>query len=380
MKRVTIAIDSFKGSLSSSEVARAFERGFSAELPRCELRKVLVADGGEGMVVALVESLGAEYVTIKVNDPLMRPIEARYGILQRERIAIIEMSAASGLPLLCENERNPMRTTTYGTGEMILDALGRGCRKFLIGIGGSATNDAGVGMLQALGFRFLDRNGTQLTGGGEILSLIESIDESRVPRELNDAEFVVACDVDNPLCGPSGAAYVYAPQKGADEKMVEELDRGLQNFARVVRQHNGVDISSLPGAGAAGGLGGGFVALLCARLERGIDMVLGAMRFDEIIAGCDLVVTGEGRLDSQTVMGKAPSGVLRAASKQGIPCVAIGGAVEWCEELEHSDFVAIVPIASESVPLSEAMRRDVAERNVEITAREIARKIRQRGL
>lgn len=380
MKRVTIAIDSFKGSLSSSEVARAFERGFSAEFPLCELRKVVVADGGEGMVVAMVESLGAEYVSIKVNDPLMRPIEARYGILQRERIAIIEMSAASGLPLLEVGERNPMRTTTYGTGEMILDALGRGCRKFLIGIGGSATNDAGVGMLQALGFRFLDEKGQLLEGGGEILSRIASIDESGVGRELLKAEFVVACDVDSPLCGPRGAACVFAPQKGADRQMVEALDCGLQNFARVVRQHNGVDISSLPGAGAAGGLGGGFVALLCARLERGVDMVLGAMRFDEIISGSNLVITGEGRMDRQTMMGKVPSGVLRAALKQQIPCIAIAGAVEWCEELEQSEFAAIVPIASESVPLSEAMRRDVAERNVEMTAREIARKIKQRGL
>ena len=269
-----------------------------------------------------------------------------------------------------------MKTTTYGTGQMILDALGRGCRKFLIGIGGSATNDAGVGMLRALGFRFLDGEGRELTGGGECLRQIASIDESGAADGLREAEFIVACDVTNPLYGPEGAAYVFAPQKGADAKMVEELDCGLRIFADVVKSHNGQDVATLQGAGAAGGLGGGFKALLGAKLERGIEMVLGAMRFDEIIADSDLVITGEGRLDAQTVMGKAPSGVLSAAQRQGIPCIAIGGGVRWCEELRGSDFAAILPIVSAPMALEEAMRCDVAAQNVERTAQQVGRMLK----
>ena len=376
IRRITIAIDSFKGSLSSAEVADAFERGFLIEHPQCAVRKVSVADGGEGTVEALVETMQGEYVSVEVADPLMRPIVARYGVIDGGKTAVMEMSAASGLPLLRAEERNPLKTTTYGTGQMILDALGRGCRKFLIGIGGSATNDAGVGMLRALGFRFLDGEGRELTGGGECLQRIASIDESGAADGLREAEFIVACDVVNPLYGPEGAAYVFAPQKGADAKMVEELDCGLRIFADVVKQHNGEDVATLQGAGAAGGLGGGFKALLGAKLERGIEMVLGAMRFDEIIADSDLVITGEGRLDAQTVMGKAPSGVLSAARRQGIPCIAIGGGVRWCEELRGSDFAAILPIVSVPMALEEAMRCDVAAQNVERTAQQVGRMLK----
>ena len=376
MKKITVAIDSFKGSLSSHEVACAFERGFRCEFPQAEVCKVSVADGGEGTVEALVQTLGGEEVRIVASDPLMRGVEVCYGIVDGGRTAVMEMSAASGLPLLAPEERNPLKTTTYGTGEMIADALARGCRKFLVGIGGSATNDAGVGMLRALGFRFLDAEGQELVGGGEILDKITTIDDSGALEALHEAEFVVACDVTNPLYGPEGAAYVFAPQKGADAAMVEQLDGGLRNFAEVVKRYNGEDVASLQGAGAAGGLGGGFKALLGARLERGIEMVLGAMRFDDIIAGSDLVVTGEGRLDSQTVMGKTPSGVLRAACKQGIPCIAIGGAIEYCKELAESDFAALFPVVSGPVSLERAMQRDVAEANVERTATQIAKMLK----
>ena len=378
MKKITVAIDSFKGSLASYEVACAFERGFLREFPQAEVRKVSVADGGEGTVEALVQTLGGEQVRIVASDPLMRGVEVCYGIVDGGRTAVMEMSAASGLPLLAPEERNPLKTTTYGTGEMIADALARGCRKFLVGIGGSATNDAGVGMLRALGFRFLDAEGCELVGGGEILDKIATIDDSGALEALRESEFVVACDVTNPLYGPEGAAYVFAPQKGADAAMVEQLDGGLRNFAEVVKRYNGEDVASLQGAGAAGGLGGGFKALLGARLERGIEMVLSAMRFDDIIAGSDLVVTGEGRLDSQTVMGKTPSGVLRAACKQGIPCIAIGGAVEYCKELAESDFAAIFPVVSGPMPLERAMQKDVAEANVERTATQIARVLKIR--
>lgn len=373
MKKITVAVDSFKGSLSSCEVADAFEVGFKRVFPACEVCKVGIADGGEGLVDALVQALGGEYVELTVADPLMRPVTARYGIVDNGATAVVEMSAASGLPLLAVQERNPLKTTTYGTGEMIADALGRGCRKFLVGIGGSATNDAGVGMLRALGFRFLNATGEELMGGGEILEQISTIDNSSVIEGLAEAQFTVACDVTNPLYGVEGAAYVFAPQKGADAAMVERLDAGLRSFAEVVKRYNGEDISAVAGAGAAGGMGGGFKALLGAQLQRGIDMVLAAMHFDEIIAGSDLVITGEGRLDRQTVMGKAPSGVLRMAREQGIPCVAIGGAVEMCEELAESDFAAIFPIISAPISLERAMQSDVAAANVVRTATQIAR-------
>ena len=372
MKRITIAVDSFKGSLSSREVADAFEAGFRTRIPDCEVRKVSIADGGEGTVDALVETLNGDYVEARVADPLGRPIVARYGVIDGGTTAVMEMSAASGLPLIAPEERNPLLTSTYGTGEMIAQAMERGCRKFLVGIGGSATNDGGTGMLRALGFRFFDAEGRELVGGGEILERIAQIDSSNARKELNECEFVVACDVTNPLYGPEGAAYVFAPQKGADAAMVERLDQGLRTYARAIERYNGVQVDQIAGAGAAGGLGGGFKALLGARLERGIDMVLNAMQFDRIIAGSDLVITGEGRIDRQTTMGKAPSGVLREATAQGIPTIAIGGAVQVCDELEHSGFAAVLPIVAGPVALEVAMQREVAIANVRRTAAQIA--------
>ena len=373
MKRITVAVDSFKGSLSSREVADAFALGWKSVLPECEVRKVSIADGGEGTVDALVETLDGEYIEVEVSDPLGRPIQARYGVVDGGKTAVMEMSAASGLPLLTPEERNPLKTSTFGTGEMIADALQRGCRKLLIGIGGSATNDGGLGMLRALGFRLLDKEGCELSGDGSSLERLVQIDNSDAMKELSEAEFIVACDVNNPLYGERGAAYVYAPQKGADAVMVERLDAGLRNYSRVVEELNGEAVADMPGAGAAGGLGAGFKAILGAKLERGIDMVLGAMHFDRIIEGSDLVVTGEGRLDRQTVMGKAPSGVLQAASAQSIPTIAIGGAVAWCEELASSDFTALLPIVAGPVSLEVAMRRDVATENVRRTAVQIAK-------
>lgn len=373
MKCITVAVDSFKGSLSSREVADAFEAGWQSVLPECAVRKVSIADGGEGTVEALVETLDGEYVEVEVSDPLGRPIKARYGIIEQGRTAVMEMSAASGLPLLTTEERNPLKSSTFGTGEMIADALRRGCRRFLVGIGGSATNDGGLGMARALGFRLLDSEGGELVGDGASLEQLAVIDASEVMKELSEAEFTVACDVTNPLYGERGAAYVYAPQKGADAEMVARLDAGLQNYARVVEQFNGSKVADMPGAGAAGGLGAGFKALLGARLERGIDMVLGAMNFDKIIEGSDLVITGEGRLDRQTVMGKAPSGVLQAATAQDIPTIAIGGAVAWCGELEQSEFAALLPIVAGPISLEVAMQRDVAIENVRRTASQIAK-------
>lgn len=378
MKKVVIATDSFKGSLSSREVADNFALGLHSVCPDCEVVKVGIADGGEGTIEVLVEALGGDYVEVEVCDPLHRPIRARYGVIDGGKSAIIEMSAASGLPLLKTEERNPLLTSTYGTGEIIADAIKRGCRNILVGIGGSATNDGGTGMLRALGFRFLDHAGNELVGGGEVLEQIASIDDNQTIPELSECKFTVACDVTNPLYGKEGAAFVFAPQKGADMAMVEQLDRGLRNYARVIEEFNGVQIGDMEGAGAAGGLGGGFTALLGAKLERGIDMVLSAMHFEQIIADADLVITGEGRLDRQTMMGKAPSGVLKMATAHNIPTIAIGGEVVWCEELRTSGFTAIEAVTPAGTPHEEAMRPETAKENVRLTAVKIAKRFANR--
>lgn len=372
--KVAIAVDSFKGSLSSREVADAFEQGLRIHLPDCEVVKVTIADGGEGTMEALVETLKGEFVEVEACDPLHRHIKARYGTIDNGSTAIIDIATASGLPLLKEEERNPLYTSTYGTGELIADALQRGCRKFFIGLGGSATNDAGVGMFRALGFRFLDHSGKELIGGGEILEHIADIDDSAIVPELFDSTFIAACDVQNRLFGEFGAAYTFAPQKGADKEAVEQLDSGLRNFARVVAGYNGSMIALIEGGGAAGGVGGGVVALLNARLVRGIDMVLNAMHFDKIIEGCDLVVTGEGCIDNQTIMGKAPSGVLRIAQSKNIPTIAIGGGVVWCNELRNSGFASIEVVTPEGMEVEEAMTPATAKENIRQAAERIAKR------
>jgi glycerate kinase len=373
--RITLAFDSFKGSLRSDEAANAFEEGLRTVLPDCEVRKAYVADGGEGTMEAIVRSLNGNIIEKTVNDPIGRNIKARYGIIDNGQTAVIEMAEASGLVLLKPKERNPMQTTTYGTGELIVDAIRRGCRKMLIGIGGSATNDGGTGMLSALGFRFLDEKGNVLYGRGSELNKIALIDTHQVLPELRECEFIVACDVTAPLYGPNGAAYVFAPQKGADTEMVEALDKGLKNFAKAIKLFNGKDIAYMPGGGAAGGMGAGMCALLDARLGRGIDMVLDAIRFDEIIKGSDIVVTGEGKIDRQTSMGKTPSGILRRASNQNIPVIAIGGQVEWCDELRQSGFADIICINEEGQPTEKAMQRSIAYENMKRTGTKIGQRI-----
>lgn len=364
MNTILLAFDSFKGSLTSREVADAFEEGVRSVAPDCIIHKVCLADGGEGTAEALVSTLGGEWVKVEVFDPLMRPICARYGVVDDGDTAIIEMAEASGLTLLAEEERNPLKTSTYGTGQLIADALKRGCRKVVIGIGGSATNDAGTGMLSALGFRFFDAEGHLLDGCGESLERVATIDSSLILPELKSVDMRVACDVTNPFCGPQGAAYVFAPQKGADLQMVERLDKGMWHFAEIIKQYNKVDVTHLSGAGAAGGLGGAFSALLGAQLCQGVELVLDALHFEELLKGCDLVVTGEGRIDRQTLMGKAPMGILKAATRRGIPVIAIGGSVERCPELEHSGFSSILSINEEGLPLHLAMRPEVAKEHV----------------
>ena len=374
MKKIVVASDSFKGSLTSLQVAAAVEQGIRKVYPECEVVKLNVADGGEGTMDALRSTLGGRWVNVKVDDPLGRRMNSAYVILNDGRTAVIEMSAASGLPLLRPEERNPMKTSTYGTGEMIADALARGCRRFLVGIGGSATNDGGMGMLSALGFRFLDRNGQELPGVGESMSKVEDIDVSMVMPAVRGAEFVVACDVDSLFCGPSGAAYVFAPQKGAGSHMVEELDMGMCHLAEVIKRVMGKDVRNIPGAGAAGGLGGGFIAFLDARLERGIEMVLDAIGFDAIISGADLVITGEGRVDSQTFTGKTPYGIMKRASEQGIRTVLVGGTVKLDDGDDISEFGAVYSATPPGMPLEEAMHPETAAENIRTAIAEIMKK------
>lgn len=371
--KIVLAFDSFKGSLTSMEVGEAAARGVKKASPDTQTVVVPVADGGEGTVEAVVGATGGEIVTARVTDPLGNKIDATYGI--SGDTAVIEMAAASGLPLVPEDKRNPWLTTSYGTGELIRDAINRGCRKFLIGIGGSATNDAGTGMLRALGFRFLDRDGKETgEGGGEVAKIVE-VDRSHVMPQLAECHFTVACDVTNPLTGPQGSSHIFGPQKGADPDMVEALDAALRSFAEVVTKFGGRDLSDYPGSGAAGGLGFAFIAFLGATLQPGVEMVLNAIGFDRYLDGATLVFTGEGRLDSQTPMGKTPAGVLRHARNQGIDVIGVGGSlqVQAVQTLEETGFAAVFPILPAPMTLDEALRPDVAAANVGRTVEQIIR-------
>jgi glycerate kinase len=369
--KIIVATDSFKGSLSSLEVAEAVDTGIKAVYPECEVVRIPVADGGEGTVEALVWATGGQIREVEVFDPLMQSCYARYGILGDQETAVIEMSAASGLPLVPKDRRNPMLTTTYGTGQLIADALGKGCTRFVLGIGGSATNDAGTGMLQALGYLFTDADGRKLARGGQILEKIANIDASARNPLLDKAEFKVACDVDNVFFGERGAAYVFAPQKGADGRMVRELDRGLRHFADVVKIKLNKDIAFVPGSGAAGGMGGGLLAFLDAHLQPGIDLVLETLHFDEILSGADLVITGEGRMDRQTAMGKAPKGITDTARKQGIPVIAITGNVENAGIINTMGISGVFSVTPGPMSLDEAMKPSAARYHISETVKQI---------
>lgn len=365
MRKIAVASDSFKGSLTSLEVAHCVERAVHDILPDCEVVTAGVADGGEGTMDTLLQALGGERVTIDVKDPLGRIVPASYVVLADGVTAVLEMASASGLTLLAPDERNPLKTSTYGTGQLIRNALDRGCRKFLVGIGGSATNDAGIGMLSALGYCFLDASGVELAPSGETMQYVCMIDSSRIHPHLREAEFTVACDVTAPLFGPEGAAYVYAPQKGADPQMVEALDEGLRHFAGVAAGAMGRDCSHMPGAGAAGGLGYAFRQFLDARLESGVEMVLGAIGFDKLVEGADLVITGEGCIDGQTLTGKAPCGIARHAMRLGVPVLAIGGKVCIDKgQASEAGFMDVLQITPPDMPFAIAMKKEIAAENV----------------
>lgn len=324
---ICVAPDSFKGTLTALEAAECIERGLKKTLKHIAVRKVPMADGGDGTVQTIVEATGGRMVTKRVADPLGRPVRAGFGLSGDGQTAVIEMAAASGLALLKPAEFNPLKTTTRGTGELIRAALDKGAGKILIGIGGSATNDGGTGMARALGVRFLDAKGKDIPEGGGALDALDSIDVSKLDERIADTVVEVACDVDNPLTGRRGAAHIYGPQKGATPAMVRQLDAGLKNMAKVIKRDLGVSINSVPGAGAAGGLGAGLMAFLGGVLRPGIDIVMDAVQLSRRLKGCHLVITGEGRMDAQTINGKTPSGVARAAKELGLPVIAIAGCL-----------------------------------------------------
>lgn len=368
MLRIIAAFDSFKGSLTSREAGEAFCRGFKDVCPDSEVVVLPIADGGEGMAEAVCEGVGGEMVTAVVSDPLGRKLEARYALINGGATAVIAMSAASGLTLLQPYERNPLVASTYGTGELVLDALERGCREIIVGLGGSATNDGGVGMLRALGYRFYDSEGVELCDTMPILERLHSISTAQRNPLLMGVKITAAVDVDNPLCGARGAAEVFARQKGADEDMVARLDCALRHYADVVDAAS----ADIAGAGAAGGMGYALCTLLGARMHSGIDIVLSLHRFDEVVRGAHMVVTGEGSIDAQTLYGKAPAGVLAVAQRHGVPVVALGGRVEGVAELLAGGFSDVRAITPNGQPLADAMQRSVAMHNMERAARRLA--------
>lgn len=375
MKRIVVAGDSFKGSLSSLEFGEACREGIQAVIPEAQIDIITLADGGEGTVAAFTRVWHGEEITVTVNDALMRPRRAVYGASPDGSTAVVEMAQAAGLPVLSNNERNPWITTSYGVGQLINDAVRRGCRRIIVGLGGSATTDGGLGMLQALGFRFTDHNGALIAPGaaGRNMSRVYRIDSTGVDPRLHKVEFVIASDVTNPFHGKLGAAWIFGRQKGADDAMIQQLDNGLANLAIVYLRATGIDVQSIQGSGAAGGLGGALAAILNARMESGIGLVLDAARFDDAAREASLVITGEGRMDAQTLMGKAPAGVLARADALGVPVVALCGAVDYSDALLQSRFKGIFSIQPGAITLAEAMQPETAKKNLRDTAAQVTK-------
>jgi len=355
---IVLAPDSFKGSLSAAQVAQAMARGVQRVLPKTNLTLLPLSDGGEGLVDSLAAASGGKILDYQVTGPLGEKVTVQMGLMGNGQTAVIEMAQASGLILVPEDKRNPLQTTTFGTGELIKKALDLGCNHLIIGIGGSATNDGGMGMAQALGFRFLDKEGESLGFGGGELARLARIDASSKDPRLEGTTIEVACDVTNPLTGPSGAAHIYGPQKGATPEMVELLDKGLANFDRVLQRDLGKSVGQVPGAGAAGGLGAGLMALLGGRLVSGIELVLDVLEFDAKAKGAQLIITGEGKFDAQSAFGKVPMGVAQRARSLGVPVVVVAGSVLPSADVLHGEGVtAYFSILNQPMTLKEAMER-----------------------
>lgn len=374
--KVVVAIDSFKGSLSSMEAGTAVAEGIYRADKDAEVTVRPLADGGEGTVEALTAGMNGRIEHVSVTGPLGNTVEASYGIIAETKTAIIEMAAAAGIMLLAEKDRNPLYTTTYGVGELIRDAIKKGCRNFIVGIGGSATNDGGVGMLQALGYGFLDADGKQVPYGAKGLALVEKITDDRVVPELKECHFKVACDVANPLCGEQGCSAVFGPQKGATPSMVEEMDKWLMHYAALTKEKYPQSDRNKPGTGAAGGLGFAFLSYTNAALDSGVKIILEETKLEEYIKSADIVITGEGRLDSQTIMGKAPIGVARMAKQYGKKVLAFSGCVtEDAVLCNRHGIDAYFPILRSVTTLKEAMAPECAKENLAAAAEQVFRLI-----
>ena len=417
--KILIAIDSFKGSLSSKEAGEAIKSGILRIIPNAEVLISPLADGGEGTVETLVEALGGSLETVRVKGPLFQEVEAHYGILSESekfqaeiksdthretlpedpskahseapsetdsqyspedgKLAVMEMSQASGITLLSPEKRNPLKTSSYGVGQMILDAYYKGCRRFLIGIGGSATNDGGIGMLTALGFRFTKENGEEISPIGEGLKDLVKIENSSVPEGLLQCSFQIACDVENPLYGENGASLIYGFQKGGNKELLSQMDLWMKHYSELVKEYNPAANSEAPGSGAAGGLGFAFRSFLQGELKSGVSLILEETKLSEKMQGADLVITGEGRLDEQSAMGKAPIGVAKLAKEQGIPVLAFAGAVTvGAKACNQAGIDAYFPILREITTLEDAMNKENARRNLEDTVEQVIRLYRLR--
>ncbi len=358
--KIVVAPDSFKGSLTAIEVADAIEQGIREIFPEAEIVKIPMADGGDGTVQCLVNATGGEILREKVTGPLGDEILASYGILGDKKTAVIEMAEASGLTLVPEDKRNPLITTTYGTGQLIKAALDQGCRKMIIGIGGSATNDGGAGMLQALGVKLLDREGKEIGFGGGELKKVFRIDTKYLDNRLSETKVIVASDVSNPLCGPKGASWIYGPQKGATPEIIEDLDDSLAHFAEIITRDVNKDVNDMPGAGAAGGLGASLMAFLDTELRPGIEIIIEIVKLEQATKDADLVITGEGKIDSQTIYGKAPIGVAKIAKKYNIPVIAVAAIIGDDADIVHQYGInTLIKISEPPMSLAEPKSKKV---------------------
>ena len=354
--KILVAPDSFKESLSAIQVAEAISKGVLKIIPNAEIIKIPISDGGEGLLDALVNDKNGKIITVKVYDPLYRSIAAEYGILNEGTTAVIEMAKASGLELLKEQEKNPDITSSYGTGQLILDALDRGCQKIIIGIGGSATNDGGMGMVKALGGKFINKEGIELTEGGGALGELSSIDLTNFDKRISNCKIVVACDVTNKLTGENGASFVYGAQKGGSKEQLEFLDKNLQHYAAIIRNHLGIEIENINGAGAGGGMGAGLMAFLNAELKSGIDLILETLEIKKHIKNIDLIITGEGEIDKQTLQGKTILGIAALAKEYYVPVIAITGKIgDNIDEIYKLGITSIFSIVNKPMKLEEAI-------------------------
>lgn len=370
--KILISIDSLKGSLSSIEAGNAIKKGILKVKEDAQVKILPLADGGEGTVDALVQGMNGKKETIEVTGPIAKKVDVTYGLLKNTSTAIIEIAQASGLTLVPTELRNPLYTTTYGVGEIIKEAINKGYRNFIVGIGGSATNDAGIGMLQALGFEFYDKNNKLVGLGGKVLNEIRHIKIENRLKELDECKFKIACDVNNPLFGKNGAAYIYGSQKGATSEIIEELDNGLRNFSKVVKNYLSKDVANVEGAGAAGGLGFAFLAFLDSKLESGIKIILEEIKLEEELKDADFVITGEGRLDNQTAMGKAPIGVAKLAKKYGVKVIGLAGATtEDAVKCNEEGIDAYFSIVNRAMTIEEAMDKATASENMTATTTQI---------